>query len=138
MKQIKKIMVGVDGSENSIRAAEMAADLAKRYSAEVSLIFVIGGFDYPMLEGREVWGDKATHMGEIELKKAVDIMEAAGVKYTKDLEFGHPVKKLLERAKECDMVVLGSHGKAASKGILMGSISLRVSQESPVPIMIVP
>ncbi|OPY30916.1 MAG: Universal stress protein family protein [Methanomassiliicoccales archaeon PtaU1.Bin124] len=138
MHEIRKILVGVDGSANSIRAAEMAADLAKRYSAETRLIFVIGGSDYTMLEGKEVWMEKASHIGENELKKAEDIMIAAGVKYTKDIDFGHPVKKLLENAKESDMVVLGAHGKGAVKGIFMGSISLRVSQECPVPIVIVP
>lgn len=138
MKEIKKILVGVDGSENSLRAAEMAADLAKRYGAQVSLIFVIGGTDYTMLEGKEVWTDQVSRIGDVELKKAEGMMVSAGVRYTRDLDFGHPVKKLLERAKEHDMVVLGAHGKGAMKGLFMGSVSGRVSQDCPVPIMIVP
>jgi nucleotide-binding universal stress UspA family protein len=138
MKEIRKILVGVDGSENSMRAADMAADLAKRYSAQVHLIFVIGGQDYTMLEGKEVWAEKVSHIGEVELKKAAGMMDAAGVRYSKDIDFGHPVKKLLEHAKDFDMVVLGAHGKGATKGLFMGSVSLRVSQDCPVPTLIVP
>jgi nucleotide-binding universal stress UspA family protein len=74
----------------------------------------------------------------MELKKAVVVMDNAGVKYTTDVDFGHPVKKLLERAKEFDMVVLGAHGKGQMKGIFMGSVSGRVSQDCPVPVVIVP
>jgi len=86
MKEIRKILVGVDGSENSLRAAEMAADLAIKYGAQVSMVFVIGGQDYTMLEGKEVWADKASRIGEMELKKAVVVMDNAGVKYSTDVD----------------------------------------------------
>ncbi|QLH74005.1 MAG: universal stress protein [Methanomassiliicoccales archaeon] len=138
MKKIAKMLVGVDGSENSLRATEFASELAKCLGAEVTLLFVVGPADYPMLGAKEVWADTGAKIGAAELKKASEHLSSKGVPFRTDIDFGHPAVKILEHSERADLVVLGSRGKGAVKGMFTGSVSLRVSQQSKVPVVIVP
>jgi len=138
MKKISKILVGVDGSENSMRAIEMAGEIGKKFGATVHLLFVVGPSDFPMLEGKEVWADQGTKIGNQELGKGIERLKEMGVETTTDVDFGHPAMKILKQTEGVDLVVLGSRGKGAVKGMFTGSVSLRVSQQSKVPVLIVP
>ena len=99
LHKISRILVCVDGSPNSLRAAEMAGDIAKRYSARVDLLFVVGPTEHSMLGGKEVWGGEGENIGDIELNHAIEILKKAGVEVTRDVDFGHPVEKILERSR---------------------------------------
>ena len=79
MHKISRILVCVDGSPNSLRAAEMAGDMAKRYSARVDLLFVVGPAEHSMLGGKEVWGGEGENIGDVELNHAIEIVKNAGV-----------------------------------------------------------
>jgi nucleotide-binding universal stress UspA family protein len=138
MKKIANILVGVDGSENSLRAAEIAGELGKKWNATVHLLFIVGPSDYPMLEGKEVWADQGAKIGANELDKAAAMVKGMGVDTKSDVDFGHPAIKLLKQSEGMDLIVLGSRGKGAVKGMFTGSVSLRVSQQSKIPVLIVP
>lgn len=136
--KISRILVCVDGSPNSLRAAEMAGDLARLYSAKVDLLFVVGPAEHTMLGGKEVWSGEAEKIGDVELNHAIEIVRKAGVEVTHDVDFGHPVEKILERSEGADLVVLGTRGMSAKKMVSWGSVSMRVSQMSKVPVLVVP
>ncbi len=138
MRKISVILVCVDGSPNSMRAAEMASGLAKNYGAKVQLLFVIGPTEHTMLGGKEVWTGDGENIGDVELNPACEVMKDAGVEYSRDIDFGHPVEKILERSEGTDLIVMGTRGKSAMKMFAWGSVSMRVSQHSKVPVMIVP
>jgi nucleotide-binding universal stress UspA family protein len=138
MRKISVILVCVDGSPYSLRAAEMASVMAKNFGAKVQLLFVIGPAEHTMLGGKEVWSGESENIGDMELNPASEVMRDAGVEYSKDIDFGHPVEKILERAEGADMIVMGTRGKSAMKMFSWGSVSMRVSQQSKVPVMIVP
>lgn len=138
MQEIHKILVGVDGSDNSLRATEMAGELGKKFGATVRLLFVVSPSDYPMLSGKEIWADEGAKIGANELRKASELLKRMGVETVTDVDFGHPALKILEQSEGMDMIVMGSRGKGAVKGMFTGSVSLRVSQQSKVPVLIVP
>jgi len=52
---------------------------------------------------------------------------------------GDPSSEVIEIAKKehVDLIILGSRGLGAIKGVLMGSVSQKIIQAAPCPVMIV-
>lgn len=135
---ISDILVGVDGSDNALRAVQVAADLAVLSQAKVDLLFVVGPAEYTMLTGREVWMNEGSKIGATELGKASEILKKMNVRHSTDVDFGHPAEVILKRSERASMIVLGTRGIGAVRGMIFGSVSTRVSQHSKVPVLIVP
>ena len=55
------------------------------------------------------------------------------------VEKGNPVEVILEVAKEknCDLIVMGTHGRGALADVVMGSTARRVIRRSPTPVLVV-
>ena len=67
------------------------------------------------------------------------ILNEAGVKFDKDIEFGHAAEKILKVSESgYDLIVIGTRGLSAVRGFVMGSVSSQVSQHSKVPVVVVP
>ena len=138
--EIKRILVGIDGSSNSNRAAAFAAGVASKFGASVTLLFVVAPSDHDMLAGKSTSMEEGKRgFGEQRMEKAATIFDEAGVKFDKDVEFGHAAEKILVVSERgYDLVVLGTRGQSAVRGFLMGSVSSQVSQHSKVPVLVVP
>ena len=131
MSEIKRILVGIDGSSNSNRAASFAADIAKKFDADVTVLFVVAPSDHDMLAGKSTTMDEGKKsFGEQRIEKAETVFKAAGVKFDTDIQ--------LVSERGYDLVVVGSRGLSAVRGFLMGSVSGQVSQHSKVPVVVVP
>jgi nucleotide-binding universal stress UspA family protein len=144
----KKILVTLDGSKSADRALDFALDLATKYSAEVVLISVFDAPSVSLLAPGIVFAPTSTakYLEELRsfhekvlseaLKKAKRL---AGLKVSKKLLQGRAVDKIVETAKEggFDLIVIGSRGLGGIKGFVLGSISDRVADEAPCPVLIV-
>ncbi len=134
-KMIKKILVPVDGSEQAYKATEFAADLAKQSDATIHLLHVFklsiipeGLGDYIMTDRAELQalGNKIIALAEDEAKKkGVKHIEAAVIE-------GDPSERIIDYAKDhdVDIIVLGSRGLGTFKGLLLGSVSNKVSHRA--------
>jgi len=140
MSEIKRILVGIDGSSNSTKAASFAAAVAKRFDAKVTLLFVVTPSDHDMLAGKSTkMNEEKKGFGEQRLKMADSIFTEIGVNFDTDIEFGHAAEKILMVSERgYDLVVVGNRGLSAVRGFLMGSVSSQVSQHSKVPVVVVP
>ncbi|MGD0818033.1 MAG: universal stress protein [Methanomassiliicoccales archaeon] len=140
MTDVKRILVGIDGSSNSNRAASFAAEMASKLGASVTLLFVVAPSDHDMLAGKSTSMDEGkSGFGEQRLKKADSILTDAGVNFDTEIEFGHAAEKILMVSERgYDLVVIGTRGLSAVRGFLMGSVSSQVSQHSKVPVVVVP
>lgn len=138
--EIKRILVGIDGSSNSNRAAAFAAEVASKFGASVTLLFVVTPSDHDMLAGKSTSMEESKRgFGEQRMEKAAIIFDEADVKFDKDVEFGHAAEKILVVSERgYDLVVLGTRGQSAVRGFLMGSVSSQISQHSKVPVVVVP
>jgi nucleotide-binding universal stress UspA family protein len=138
--EIKRILVGIDGSSNSDRAASFAAGIASKFGASVTLLFVVAPSDHDMLAGKSTSMEEGKRgFGEQRLKKAESALAVAGVSFDTDIEFGHAAEKILVVSERgYDLIVLGTRGQSAVRGFLMGSVSSQVSQHSKVPVVVVP
>lgn len=146
----KHILVAVDGSGPSVRAAEMAAALARAVGGRVSLLHVIdplalrwlpvetavaGGVGRGVASGGVEEQMRSEAEGQLELCQRV--CEAAGVPVVWRVEVDAPVRAIASAAADADLVVMGSRGLGALSGAALGSLSHRVLGETPKPILIV-
>lgn len=145
------ILVPVDFSECSRRAALYAAMLAKSVGARVELLHVWQGphDSADLSDWWETLSDSerasrslasyitACEQGPLnELAVAVKLAGAREV--TTCLEKGTPTRVILSRVKEFDLVVLGTHGRSGVADFFLGSVAERISRRSPIPVLMVP
>jgi nucleotide-binding universal stress UspA family protein len=145
---IKKILVPVDGSPPSIRAAKMAADIVAKEGGQIHLLNVVkpssgdysgvsfAGFELPRDLAEKVnqeWEKVARHIVD---KVSAEIKEK-NVEVHHNIAKGDPVSIICKVAKEgqFDLISIGSRGVGGVTGIL-GSVSSRVSQQSSCPVLI--
>lgn len=140
---MKRIVVGVDGSDSARNAAEWAARLAKAMSSEVVAVYAI---DVPValpdpyaipfyLDDR--W--RAGIAKDFE-NKWCRPLKTAGVRYRGVIEDGRPASKILEVAdrEKADLVVVGRRGRGEVAELLLGSVSHEVVLHSKRPVLLVP
>ncbi len=134
------ILVLVDGSDFSLNAAKVGASMADKYDSKLTLMHVIGkSFSkttMPDLEleiaGLRAEGSQILNNALLSIGKSENEVELI-------LSWGNPLDIILEEAgnKPYDLIVMGSRGLGTIKGLLMGSVSERVSRSVKCPVLIV-
>lgn len=137
----ERILIGVDGSEESLRAVRLAGELAREVKAE-QLRFVVAYDPIPaylgapnldrLIEGRLM-------EAEATLKRALaEVGDVPSEIHTEMLE-GSPAESIINLAKTWDsqLIVLGSRGSSAIADLVLGSTSHKVVSHAPCPVLIV-
>ena len=138
-----KILVAVDGSDISLRAVKFVISLNKKLAkpAKVTLLSV----DPPLFPGVEtrIGAEAARHQHDetldYMLKSARRSLARAKLECDEQALVGEIAETILKVAKKqrVDLIVLGSHGRGAVKGILLGSVSSKVIAQTGIPVTIV-
>jgi nucleotide-binding universal stress UspA family protein len=151
---MKTINVCLDGSEHSNTATEYALYLAEKTESRITALHVL---DSRWLEG-PLFADLSGSIGampytaewsvfsELMEKKGAAILDAfsanaegRGAPSGVELLHGHPVKVLLDQAKNCDLMLFGQHGESAEKNEwLPGSTADRLIRGAPCPVLVTP
>jgi len=138
--QLKKILVPVDGSECSVRAAGYAADMAKHMDAEILLIHCHKSF--PAILGEPYFQNAINKI----LKKSNELltpyrklMQEAGVTFIDRILEGPATQAICGVAdiEKIDMIVMGCRGRNDLEGLLLGSCTHRVLKTAPCPILVI-
>lgn len=139
----KKILVPTDASEFSVRAFKTAIELAKQFQSEIVLIHVTFTpqtyWGYTLSYGFTISQEDINNQGQLALEATTAGVPTEGIPVRTVLEIGHPVIKITDQIKKdgIDLVVIGSHGYGPLTGSVLGSVSQRVLQKSPVPVLLV-
>lgn len=137
-----KILVPVDGSENSVRAFERALALAKGTGAQVAIVLVIEA-PPTVYVGSQKLLDQLLQNFRKESAKVLDryeeVAEKQGLKIESAVMEGDPASHIMAFAEKggFDMIVMGSRGLGKFKGIVLGSTSRKVLQNAKCPVLIV-
>ncbi|MFJ5048235.1 universal stress protein [Streptomyces sp. NPDC088719] len=136
-----RIVVGVDGSDSSIKALHWAVRQAELTGATVE---AVNSWEYPATS----WASMMPGMPEdfdpqalatVSLTEALE--EALGAEgaaaVNKVVVIGNPAQALLDRAQGADLLVVGARGHTGLKATLLGSVSLHVTQHAPCPVTVV-
>ena len=139
MTAFKRILVAVDGSDNSLRAAEKAAEIASNFHSEIVLLHVIQPAESAYYTGLPTTEDAEREKGEQKLHRAKEACLKVGLTPELQVNLGNPAEVILNVSEMgYDLVVVGTRGIGALARFLMGSVSTRVVQFSKSPVLVVP
>ena len=137
----KKILVATDASEYSKRALKTALELARKFNAEVELLFVMHTpVVYDSSVNMYVFSPKQIEQeGDLAITKTLDGHDVGDITLIKKIMQGKPANIILKEIQEAniDLVVLGSHGYGAIAGTLLGSVSQNVLHKAKCSVLIV-
>src|SRR5215204_33014 len=132
----ERILLPTDGSEDAVRAAEAASDLAKKSGAELHVVHVwhdIRGFAHDFVK-REL-----RRQGQEILDEQVERIKASGGEVAKaHLRQGRTANEVIALCEEIDagLLVVGSRGLGTVQRILMGSQSEEIVHRAQVPVLV--
>jgi nucleotide-binding universal stress UspA family protein len=137
-----KILIAVDNSEYSMRAAKKGLVLAHQLNAQTALLYVID-------TSKALGNVEAGLLPETALlvlkKEAQQTLDGLATMYNGDaiiklMPEGHPTKDIIRTAETwgADLIVMGTHGRTGLSHLLIGSVANYVVKHSKIPVMIVP
>jgi nucleotide-binding universal stress UspA family protein len=136
--QFLRIMVAIDGSEHSLKAAEYALEVAKSFGAQLFAITVttIPQSDQIKLEESEEMADSRAWLENFSHEA-----EANNIELKKELINSHrPVDYVIlgyAEEKNIDLIVVGTKGRSGFKKLLLGSVASSVVSYAHCPVMVV-
>ncbi len=139
------ILIAMDKSEPSKKAAKKGVRLAKKDNAGVIGVHVL---DVDELNIMDIGSEEVAQLkkeqrasGESALQYLEDLVKKEGLRYERILTKGSPDKTILEIARNhgVDLIVLGTHGRKGIAKIMDPETPDEIAKECPdCPIMIVP
>jgi nucleotide-binding universal stress UspA family protein len=132
-----KIVCGTDFTPNSQEAADVAAALARRLEHSLTLTHVLDEFGVYTATGgipAEITADATTA-----LNQEGERLRPRGVELSPMLCQGTPDQKIAELAQkgDCSLIVVASLGHRLPERWLLGSVSGRLAEAAPVPVLVV-
>jgi nucleotide-binding universal stress UspA family protein len=139
----KNILIATDGSDLSMRAATHGVSLAKSVGAKITAVTVsepFHWFDPNMVEGAETAYKAAmSQTAANTLSSVEDAARAAGLSCeTIYLEEDRPYKGIIDtaKAKNCDLIVVATHGRRGVGSIIPGSETVKVLTHTTIPVLV--
>lgn len=147
--QFNKILIAVDASSYSQKAAEYGMVLAKKLNAQVALLHIDEYQSVVNVAGDPILGDQMLvipEMAEIQKESAKLLLKQIIADFGADqtviqiLKIGDIKTEILEIAKTWDasMIVMGTHGRKGLDHFLLGSMAESITRNAHCPVFIVP
>ena len=142
---VKNVVVGVDGSEQSRHAATVSADLARKNGATLHLVTIVrppegwwgivGSPPTPSALSKSL-----TDAQREILDSVVGEMDLTGIEVIQVEDVGDPARMLLDYARkvDADVMVIGRRGAGVIERIMLGSVANRVVHDAECPVLLVP
>ncbi|MBW1801741.1 MAG: universal stress protein [Deltaproteobacteria bacterium] len=156
-QEIKKILYATDISKNSAFAFQYATSLADKHNATICILHVMEEIPpqtkamvemYLSEEQREKISHDTEHMGDIIKSRLGDFCDrvqkddASCVFRVERIEVihGFPAAEILKKVDEfdCDIIVMGTHGKGIIGHAFLGSVAEKVLRRSTKPVFVIP
>ncbi len=144
MKKPSRILVGIDGSDDSLRAADYAMELAKSNGAEVLVVSVLDITSIFKILPRET-KKQISALGKQDAGRIFAIVQKMAEKKGLDAETeviessSSAADAIINYAKRkvADMIVVGTKGRSGMSKALLGSVASKVVMHSPCPVLVV-
>ncbi len=143
---MQKMLVAVDGSENSDRALQRAKTLATAFGCEITILHVTEDLVHPSLFSVDnVTGNDVLLQKEID-RSSLALLEKYKEEFKDHLgkvntlsRSGNPAKEIIEIAESqgYNLIIIGSRGLGAFPGAMLGSVSNKVVNKAKVDVLTV-
>ncbi|RLJ86454.1 universal stress protein [Planococcus citreus] len=134
------VLVAIDGSDHSKRAAQHAIQLVEDTpEAQVTIICAV---DYGKSEkesNRGLTSEQIAEAARDYLEPFEDIFHQAGVRVKSVIVHGAPGPAIVSHANEhpYDIVIIGSRGLNPVQEFVLGSVSHKVAKRVKVPVLVI-
>ncbi|MFB6109911.1 MAG: universal stress protein [Halodesulfurarchaeum sp.] len=138
----QRILVPTDGSAASRPAIDHAVELAAVHDATIHAVYVLNFASFSGVPTEGSWEgvtEALEHEGEEALSDVVEAASIRSVPVERVTLEGRPSRRIVEYATEadCDLIVMGTHGRGGLDRLLLGSVAERVVRSAPIPVMTV-
>lgn len=136
----KRILVATDGSPCSLRAAQVAGEMARLVpGGEVTVLHVVHVPRVLATEAGLSLDATINTSARQAIDMTVDVLGLPQVQVHTEVQIGEPAEEIVELAatNPFDLIVMGSRGLSPLTELLMGSTSHRVLQTTPCPVLLV-
>lgn len=140
-----KLLVAVDLSDATRIIVDKVREITRDNPARVWIVHNAEPppehveFKVDPLKARENLAKKF-HQEHCQIQEIADQLRQAGLEATALLVHGPVVETILQEAADLDvdMIVVGTHGRGAMHGLLVGSISKGILNKSTYPVLVIP
>jgi nucleotide-binding universal stress UspA family protein len=140
-----KILLAVDGSENSMHAVEFAIGHADWYREAPRVELVTVHLPVPklpnmgMVVGRRELQRYYDEEGRANLARAAKRLKAGGIDFTQHVLVGAIAETIAQHAKKagCDLILVGTRGLTATASALLGSTATKLLHVAQTPVLLI-
>ncbi len=139
---MEKILVAVDGSENSERALIRAKNYGEQVNGDITILTVVdpvalGRYRYSELSTQDI--DALKSAGATVLAESVKILDDFEGDVETILKTGSPADEILKEAEQgdYDLVVMGSRGFGVFSKSILGSVSQKILNHTETNVLII-
>jgi nucleotide-binding universal stress UspA family protein len=143
----KNILIPTDGSSLSRKAALKGVELAKAVGARVTVFYAAPpatpivyrnslpvGYTTPAEHETMIERTATGYLEFVERAAKKARVACEGIHHTSD----YPADSILKVAqkKKCDLIVMATQGQGGLRGVLIGSVTQKVLNQSKIPVMV--
>src|SRR5271165_3556679 len=141
----KHILIPTDGSDLSRKAMLYGVQLAKECGARVTALtlaepYRVASMDAVLVSvGEDEYEEQSRRASDLALEQVKIAAEAAGVPCDTIREVhDQPYRAIIDAAyaKDCDLIVMASHGRRGMSALLLGSETVKVLTHSTIPVLV--
>ena len=140
---ISKILVPIDGSENSLRALDYGSFICSKLESKLTILYILEVPPFVYIQSQKLINSVMITL-EKEAKDILEIGSRQAKKYevepeTVFLEGGDIGSIIIDFSEKnnFDFIVIGSKGKGKFKNALLGGVSHRILHHSKNPVLII-
>ena len=138
-----KILVPIDGSENSTRALEHGLALSSNLKSKLTLLYIIDVPPFVYVQSQQVVNSVMESLekeAKSVLESAKNLSKKQGVEPETVFLKGGDISSIIidyGEKNNFDVIVIGSRGHGKVKTVLLGSVSHNVLHNSKIPVIII-
>jgi len=139
----RNILIATDGSDRAAKAARHGVALAQSLNAKVTIVTVTQPYHWfvqNMISDTQIAYTQARNQAALAtLDAAYEAANSAGVEVEiVHIEGESPYKAIIDtaKAKNCDLIVMGSHGRGGISAVILGSETTKVLTHSSIPVLV--
>ncbi len=138
-KKIKKILVPLDGSKNSLRGLDEGIYLARQCQATITSLYVIPIYPRNFADAIMPFQIHLTKMAKKFMDEAKTKCAQKGIVFKSKVIFGSPTVEIekISRTGNFDIIIVGSRGQSGLKETFLGSVANVIVHKSKVPVLVV-
>ncbi|HEU4684243.1 MAG TPA: universal stress protein [Nitrospira sp.] len=139
-RPVQRVLVAVEGKDDAARIVEWLRRHPLGDGVELRVLSVVVPLRLAepyMVPGMETWAAAASSNAENLVRTTAASLLRSEYRVTTRVATGEPAATVAEQAKDCDLVVVASHGRHGVDRFLLGSVSHAIVHRVVGPVLVI-